>query len=66
MKVSLTKDALEMAVKNRIYTHENIIHHNDRGLQYCCSDYSELAQKRDMILSTTQQYNPNEKRNVVP
>jgi transposase InsO family protein len=60
MRVLLTKDALEMAVKNRIYTHENIIHHSDRGLQYCCPDYSEFAQKRGMILSTTQQYDPYE------
>ena len=60
MRVSLTKDALEMAVKNRIYTHENVIHHSDRGLQYCCPDYSEFAQKRGMILSTTQQYDPYE------
>ena len=66
MRVSLTKDALEMAVKNRIYSHLNIIHHSDRGLQYCCPDYSEFAQKRGMILSTTQQYDPYEKRNVAP
>lgn len=54
MRVLLTKDALDMAVKNRIYTHENVVHHSDRGLQYCCPDYSEFAQKRGMILSTTQ------------
>ena len=66
MRVSLTKDALEIAVKNRIYSHPNIIHHSDRGLQYCCPDYSEFAQKRRMILSTTQQYDPYEKRNVAP
>ena len=40
MRVALTKDALEIAVKNRIYSHSNIIHHSDRGLQYCCPDYS--------------------------
>ena len=60
MRVSLTKDALEMAVKNRIYSHPSIIHHSDRGLQYCCPDYSEFAQKRGVILSTTQQYDPYE------
>ena len=32
MRVALTKDALEMAVKNRIYTHREVIHHSDRWL----------------------------------
>ena len=61
MRVSLTKDTLEIGVKNRIYIHENVIYHSDRGLQYCCPDYSEFAQKVGMILSTTQQYGPYEK-----
>lgn len=60
MKVSLVKKALEMAVKNRETTHENIIHHSDRGIQYCCPDYVEFAQKKGMILSTTEKYDPYE------
>ena len=60
MKVSLVKQALEMAHKNRIHNHQNIIHHSDRGIQYCCPDYSEFAQKKGFILSTTQQYDPYE------
>lgn len=60
MKVSLVKDALEMADKNRIHNHQNIIHHSDRGIQYCCPDYSQFAQNKGFILSTTQQYDPYE------
>ncbi len=60
MKVSLVKQALEMAYKNCIFKHKNIIHHSDRGIQYCCPDFSEFAQKKGFILSTTQQYDPYE------
>ena len=60
MKVEMVKDALKMALKNRSFTHPNIIHHSDRGIQYCCPDYSNFATNAGMILSTTQQYDPYE------
>lgn len=39
---------------------ENIIHHSDRGLQYCCPDYTEFAKKFGFKMSTTQKYDPYE------
>ena len=60
MKVSMVKEALEMAYKNCIFNHKNIIHHSDRGIQYCCPDYSQYAENKGFILSTTQQYDPYE------
>ncbi len=60
MKVSMVKDALEMAYKNCSFKHKNIIHHSDRGIQYCCPDYSQFAENKGFILSTTQQYDPYE------
>ena len=60
MKVSLVKEALAMAYKNCIHKHKTIIHHSDRGIQYCCPDFSEFAQNKGFILSTTQQYDPYE------
>lgn len=60
MKVSMVKDALSMACKNSIFGHKNIIHHSDRGIQYCCPDYSEFAENQGFVLSTTQQYDPYE------
>ncbi len=60
MKVGMVKDALTMALKNRIYPHKNVIHHSDRGIQYCCPDYSEFAKSNNMILSTTEKYDPYE------
>ena len=58
MKVSLVKDALQMAVNKQQYERKNIIHHSDRGLQYCCPDYTEFTTKRKMIMSTTEKYDP--------
>lgn len=60
MKVSMVKAALTMAYMNCVFGHKNIIHHSDRGIQYCCPDYSQFAEKKGFILSTTQQYDPYE------
>jgi transposase InsO family protein len=56
----MVKDALKMAHFNRQHGHKNIIHHSDRGIQYCCPDYSEYAESLGMILSTTEKYDPYE------
>jgi putative transposase len=60
MKATLVKQALQMALKNRLYSHQNIIHHSDRGIQYCCPEFSDFAQEKGMLLSTTQKYDPYE------
>jgi len=60
MKVDLVKTALKMAAQNMIFSHAAIIHHSDRGIQYCCPDYSQFAEKLNFTLSTTQQYDPYE------
>jgi transposase InsO family protein len=60
MKATLVKEALQMALKNRRYSHQNIIHHSDRGIQYCCPEFSDFAQEKGMLLSTTQKYDPYE------
>jgi putative transposase len=60
MRATLVKEALQMALKNRTYNHKGIIHHSDRGIQYCCPEFSEFANKNGFILSTTQQYDPYE------
>lgn len=60
MKVEMVKKALKMAYKNMQYSTGNIIHHSDRGIQYCCPDYTEFAKKFGFIMSTTQKYDPYE------
>lgn len=58
MKVTMVKDALTMASKNTVHNQESIIHHSDRGKQYCCPDYTEFANR--FVMSTTQKYDPYE------
>lgn len=60
MKVDMVKKALKMAHKNMKFGLENIIHHSDRGIQYCCPDYTEFAEKLGFKMSTTQKYDPYE------
>jgi len=60
MRVDLVKKALKMAHKNMIFAHDTVIHHSDRGIQYCCPDYSDFAEILNFTLSTTQQYDPYE------
>ncbi len=60
MKVSMVKEALKMANKNRIYKHKGVIHHSDRGRQYCCPEYQNYAEKMGFVMSTTQQSDPYE------
>lgn len=60
MRAALVKQALQMALKNRLYKHRNIIHHSDRGIQYCCPEFTEFAENNGLNLSTTQQYDPYE------
>lgn len=60
MKAELVIDALKMAKKNCIHQTAKIIHHSDRGIQYCCPDFSKYAEENGFLLSTTQQYDPYE------
>jgi len=60
MKTSLCTEALEMAIKNRKYPNEKLIHHSDRGFQYCNPKYTQFAENNGIIMSMTEQYDPYE------
>ena len=60
MKASLCVDALSMAIKNRKYPNEKLIHHSDRGFQYCSKEYVSFAEKNRITMSMTEQYDPYE------
>jgi transposase InsO family protein len=49
--------ALTMAVKQRKYN-TMLIHHSDRGLQYCSNDYQKALKKKKIIPSMTESYDP--------
>lgn len=52
--------ALKMAVRNRKDKQLPLIHHSDRGLQYCADDYQILLRKNNIRCSMTQQSDPYE------
>jgi len=60
MRTSLCTDALAMAIKNRKYPGKQLIHHSDRGFQYCNPKYTEFAEQNGIIMSMTEQYDPYE------
>jgi len=60
MKASLCVDALKMAIKNRKYPNEKLIHHSDRGFQYCSKEYVNFAETNGLIMSMTEKYDPYE------
>ncbi|KPM30208.1 Transposase IS3 family [Croceitalea dokdonensis DOKDO 023] len=60
MRTELCLDALKMALKNRKYPNQKLIHHSDRGIQYCNPMYTKFAEDNGMTLSMTEQYDPYE------
>lgn len=50
--------ALKMAIKNRIYPESDLIHHSDRGVQYCCDLYQKVLKKAKIKCSMTERYDP--------
>ena len=50
--------ALKMAIKERAYPAQMIIHHSDRGLQYCSKEYVETALDANIELSMTESSSP--------
>lgn len=51
--------ALKSALKNRKYTHD-LIHHSDRGLQYCSADYINILKENNVLISMTENGDPYE------
>nr|WP_083692346.1 IS3 family transposase [Seonamhaeicola sp. S2-3] len=60
MRTSLCTEALAMAIKNRKYPKQKLIHHSDRGFQYCNPKYTEFAESNGITMSMTEQYDPYE------
>jgi transposase InsO family protein len=52
--------ALKMALKQRVNKAQKLIHHSDRGVQYCCDAYVKLLQKAGVEISMTQTGDPKE------
>jgi len=50
--------ALKQGLRNRSYKGNTLIHHSDRGLQYCCDDYQKVLTKQKVKCSMTESYDP--------
>lgn len=56
-----TLSALQDAVEqSRSYDLSKLIHHSDRGIQYCCNQYVEYLQSIGSRISMTEDYKPTD------
>jgi putative transposase len=58
LDVSGSARALQKAIKARVYKSDDIIHHSDRGLQYCSNEYQAILTKHKIKCSMTESYDP--------
>lgn len=52
--------ALQMALDQLKQPVEGLIHHSDRGIQYCCKEYVKLLQDNSIAISMTENGDPLE------
>jgi len=57
MTTSLVLSALRQALKTRALTGD-IVHHSDRGVQYCSGDYVDVLQEHGFTISMSRRGNP--------
>jgi putative transposase len=50
--------ALEMGLRQRSYKEKKLIHHSDRGFQYCCDGYQKILTEKKVTCSMTESYDP--------
>lgn len=61
MEAIHTQKALKMALKNNpVPLHHTLIHHSDRGTQYCCDEYIKILNKHHIQISMTENGDPLE------
>lgn len=58
LKASGCITAIQKAIRQRLYPDRPLIHHSDRGIQYCCEAYIEILQKNHINISMTQSGSP--------
>jgi putative transposase len=55
-----TIQALKTALSHVGNNHKGLIHHSDRGLQYCCTEYVRLLKENHIEISMTENGDPYE------
>lgn len=65
LRAAITMQVLEQAIRQAMAmtsgeSLEGLIHHSDRGVQYCCDDYVAMLQSHDIAISMTEDYKPTD------
>jgi transposase InsO family protein len=65
LKAAISMEALKMAIGQAVAMSgseslKGLIHHSDRGVQYCCDAYVALLQAYDISISMTEDYKPTD------
>lgn len=60
LEAKYTVRALQMALSQLPKGTDNIFHHSDRGVQYCCDEYVKLLTKNNFQISMTENGDPRE------
>jgi transposase InsO family protein len=60
LEAKYTIEALRMALKQLPKGTEGLIHHSDRGVQYCCGEYVKVLNKNHVQISMTENGDPRE------
>jgi putative transposase len=58
LAVESSLKALKKAIKSREYKDKPLIHHSDRGLQYCSNEYQAVLKRNGLTPSMTESYDP--------
>jgi transposase InsO family protein len=58
LQAELAVRALEMALSQRSWKAEWLIHHTDRGVQYASTDYTDLLEQNEIQISMSRRGNP--------
>ena len=58
LEAELAIRALQMALSERNWKAEQLIHHSDRGVQYASSDYTQMLEQAEIQISMSRRGNP--------
>jgi putative transposase len=58
LQAELAVEALQMALRERDWSREELIHHSDRGVQYASTEYTKLLEDGEIQISMSRRGNP--------
>lgn len=60
LKAVSAETALRMAINDNKNNLDNLVHHSDRGVQYCSAVYVKILEKNNIVISMTKPASPQE------